>query len=132
MNKIIISGRPTKDPEIIRYDAEKDNSIMAKFRIAVKKAYPRGEKTADFFNCVAFGKQAAIVEKYIKQGIKLLLTGHMENNDYEVNGIKVYGYNLVIENIEFLDKKENAAPVTTDENGYMSVPDELMEEMPFR
>ena len=137
MNKIIITGRPVKDPEIMYYEAENGKNTMAKFRFAVQKAHPKGDKTADFFNCVAFGRLAETVEKYVRQGRKLLLTGRMENNDYEINSkpeiiTKVYGYNIIIESIEFQEKKEDTNHLVKDKNEYMSIPDELIDEMPFQ
>lgn len=131
MNKIILRGRPTRDPEIHYFNDEGGSKAAAKFNLAVNKTFKRGEKTADFFNCVAFGRQAKTVEDYVKKGMHLLITGRMENNDYEGDGFKVYGYNLVVESIEFLDKKENnnAAPVE-DEDGFLQITDD--EDMPFR
>ena len=132
MNLHIISGRPTRDPEINYYNPVKPDEAVARFVLAVPKAHPRGSNTADFFTCVAFGRQEKIVEQYVKKGVKIILIGRMENNNYEVDGVKVYGMNFVIERVEFAEKKESSSDVTVDEDGYMEIPEELANEMPFK
>lgn len=78
MNKVILMGRLTRDPEI-RYSAGDSQLQIARFGLAVDRKYKReGEPTADFFECTAFGKQAEFVEKYFRKGIKILLTGRIQ------------------------------------------------------
>ena len=109
MNKITLTGRPTADPQITYMQGEDGNKPLAKFRLAVNRIYKKGDKTADFFNCVVFqGRLVKLVEDYVKKGSFILVTGQMQNNDYETAGTKVYGYNLVVETIELLDKKGNS------------------------
>lgn len=129
MNLHILTGRPTREPEIVYYDPNDNNNFLTKFNFAVKKDHPKGENTADFFNCVAYGRVAKLVEKYVRQGIKIMITGRMENNNYEKDGMKVFGYNFIIEKVEFLEKKENEAPIQEDENGFMQVSEEVEKEM---
>lgn len=131
MNLHIISGRPTRDPEIYHYNPEKEDEAVAKFTLAVQKDHPKGSNTADFFNCVAFGRQEKLVEQYVKKGMKITLIGRMENNNYEVDGGKVFGFNLIIERIEFSEKKENSneVPVQVAENGFMQVSEEVEKEL---
>lgn len=131
MNKSFLMGRPTADPQITYTQGEEESKPIAKFRLAVNRIYKRGDKTADFFNCVVFqGRLVKLVEDYVKKGSRILITGQLQNNDYEVPGMKVYGYNFIVETIELLDKKKSGTEqVTEDENGFMQVPDEMVQEM---
>lgn len=130
MNKIILRGRPTRDPETYSYTSNGEQKPITKFNFAVNKTFSRGEKTADFFTCIAYGRQAVTVEKYVRRGMHLLITGRMESNDYEKDGYKVYGYNLIVESLEFLDKKENSqSEAQEDENRFLQLPDDA--EVPF-
>lgn len=142
MNKVILMGRLTRDPEI-RYSQGDNSMAIARFSLAVDRRFKRdGEATADFFNCTAFGKQAEFVEKYLKQGSKILVTGRVENNNYtDKNGNKVYSVQIMIEEMEFAESKAasgksnqarevNEGPVRTDADGFMSIP-QGFEELPF-
>ena len=101
MNKIILMGRLTKDPEIKYSQGEKPVAI-GRFSVAVNKKYKReGGPTADFFNCTAFGRQAEFIEKYLKKGSKVLITARLENNNYEKDGKTVYDNAIIVEEIEF-------------------------------
>ena len=97
MNKIILMGRLTRDPEVSYSNA--DNSIaITRFNLAVDRRFKSaGDSTeADFFNCIAFGKQAEFVEKYLKKGTKILLTGRIQNNNYtNKEGQKVYSMQII-------------------------------------
>ena len=106
MNKIMITGRLTRDPEI-RYTTGDNALCIAKMSIAVNRRYKReGQPDADFFNCVAFGKTAEVVDKYFKKGMKADITGRLENNHYtDTNGIKHYTEQISIEEIEFGESK---------------------------
>lgn len=130
MNLHILRGHTSTDVEIRTYhDDENGEKIMAKVNFAVNRRFRREEKSADFFNCVAFGRNAKTLKEHVKKGTHLLITGRMENNNYEKDGIKVYGYNFVIETIEFLDKKGNpiGEPVP-DGDGFMQISDEVLQE----
>ena len=138
MNKIILMGRLTRDPEI-RYSQGENSMVIATFSLAVNRRYKReGEPEADFFNCTAFGKQAEFVEKYLKQASKILLSGRVQNNNYtNKEGQKVYSVQIMVEELEFAESKgssdagtqHQAAP--TDNNGFMTIPEGLEEELPF-
>lgn len=136
MNKLILSGRPTREP-VISYSASEGEKqkVVARFMMASNKIFVReGEASADFIPCVAFGKPAKFIEEYVKKGMLLLVTGALRNNDYvNKDGVKVYGFQLVVDTVEILEKKnENAQPApTVDENGYMHMTDEEMADMPF-
>ena len=135
MNKTILMGRLTRDPEVSYSNA--DNSIaLARFNLAVDRRFKRtGDSAeADFFNCITFGKQAEFVEKYLKKGTKILLTGRIQNNNYtNKEGQKVYSMQIIAEEMEFAESKSapgRAEPQSGD--GFMNIPDGMEdEELPF-
>ena len=143
MNKVILMGRLTRDPEV-RYT---DGGVsIAKFSLAVDRRFKRDNgPTADFFNCTSFGKQAEFVEKYLHRGTKILLSGRIENNNYtNKDGEKVYSTQIVTEELEFAESKAAAdrsaqeyhEPTGTSASkvgdGFMNIPDGLDdEELPF-
>ena len=106
MNKVILMGRLTRDPEI-RY--AQDNSLpVARFTLAVDRRFKRdnSQQTADFISCVAFGKTAEFFEKYMKQGTKVCLEGRIQTNSYtKQDGSKAYSTDVVVENVEFAESK---------------------------
>lgn len=109
MNKVILMGNLTRDPEI-RYSQGENSLAIARFSIAVNRRFSRqGDTDTDFFNCTAFGKQAEFVEKYFKQGSRMLLTGRIQNDNYtNKNGEKVYSVQIIAEEIEFAERKSTA------------------------
>lgn len=139
MNKIILMGRLTRDPEV-RY-TPKDNTPVARYSLAVDKKYKRDDGiTADFFNIVAFGKSAEFTEKYLRRGTKMLITGRVQTGTYEKDGIKIPFFEVVVEEQEFAESKNtvssdsstnNSNGITTDEQGFMHIPDDFPEELPF-
>ncbi|MCR5055038.1 MAG: single-stranded DNA-binding protein [Lachnospiraceae bacterium] len=142
MNKIILMGRLTRDPEI-RYGAQ-NNTAVARFSIAVDRRFKReGQPTADFFNCTAFGKQGEFVEKYLKKGTKILLDGELQNDNYtNKEGQMVYGMQIIANSIEFAESKNaqgggsdyaqpDMAPAGDAGDGFMNIPDGIEEELPF-
>lgn len=116
MNKVILMGRLTRDPEV-RYGGS-SNMAIARFSIAVDRRFKRdGEPTADFFNCTAFGKTGEFVEKYLKKGTKIVLDGEVRNDNYtNKEGQKVYGFQIIANNIEFAESK-NATQNYNANNG---------------
>lgn len=133
MNKIILCGRLTKDPEV-RYSQGATQTAVARVSLAVNRKWKReGEPEADFFNCTAFGKQAEFIEKYLKKGSKVLVSGRVQNDNYtNKDGQKVYAVNIMIEEIEFAESKnagQQDRPAYTND-GFMSIPDGE-EELPF-
>lgn len=105
MNKVILMGNLTRDPEISY--SQSSNLAIARFSIAVNRRFAReGEDNTDFFNCTAFGKTAEFVEKYFHKGSRMLLSGRVENDNYtNKNGEKVYGVRIIAEDIEFAERK---------------------------
>ncbi len=147
MNKVILMGRLTRDPEI-RYSQSGDSPLaIARYTLAVDRRYKRdGEPTADFINCVAFGRQAEHVEKYYHQGLKVTISGRIQTGSYtNKDGVKVYTTEVVVEEQEFAESKaasdENRAgrsgstptpePSSDVSDGFMNIPDGIDEELPF-
>lgn len=141
MNKLILMGRLTRNPDI-RYSQGAESTVIANFSIAVDRKYARqnDEVKTDFFSCVAFGKQAEFVEKYLQQGTKMLVTGRVQNNNYtNRDGQKVYSVQVLVEELEFAESKSSngnnsnsgSSNNATDANGFMNIPTGLEEELPF-
>ena len=109
MNKVILMGNLTRDPEI-RYSQGENSLAIARFSIAVNRRFSRqGDTDTDFFNCTAFGKQAEFVEKYFRKGSRMLLSGRVQNDNYtNNNGEKVYSVQIIAEEIEFAERKSTA------------------------
>ena len=148
MNKVILMGRLTRDPEV-RYSQGDSQMAIARFSLAVDRRFKRqGETvTADFFNCTAFGKQGEFVEKYLKQGTKVVVTGRIQNDNYtNKEGQKVYSVQIIVEEIEFAESKNAAgggssfqnAPAGGNqepmmpEDGFMNIPDGIDNSLPFQ
>ena len=109
MNKVILMGRLTRDPEI-RYSAGESSTAVARYSLAVDRRFRRdGEANADFINCVAFGKTAEFAERYFHQGIKIAITGRIQTGSYtNRDGQKVYTTDVVVEEQEFAESKAAA------------------------
>jgi len=131
MNKVILMGRLTKDPEV-RYT--NGGKTIGSFSIAVDRRFKsEGQPEADFFTCVTFGKQAEFVEKYLKKGTKILLGGQIQNNNYEKDGVKHYNTQIVVDEIEFAEsKKSQSEGPSSKDDGFMTIPDDAGDELPFK
>lgn len=107
MNKVILCGRLTKDVEL-RYSSKDSSKAIARYTIAVDSGYGDYKRT-DFFNCVAYGKSGEFADKYFKKGLRVLVEGRIQNDEYEKDGKKSYFTNIIIESQEFADgnKGEN-------------------------
>ena len=138
MNKAILMGRLTRDPEI-RYSQSDSNMAVARFSLAVDRRFKKqgDEVTADFFNCTAFGKRVEFVEKYLKQGTKILVTGRIQNDNYtNKDGQKVYSVQVIVEEMEFAESKASAGQREKEDNnmpgdGFMNIPDGIDSQLPF-
>lgn len=143
MNKVILMGRATRDAEV-RYSAtEEKSTAVARMSLAVDRRFKReGEQTADFINCVGFGKIGEFLEKYGRKGTKFVVEGRIQTGSYtNKDGQKVYTTDVVIENIEFAESKssssssnepaEQPAPSPSSDDGFMNIPDGIDEELPF-
>ena len=148
MNKVILMGNLTRDPEI-RYSQGENSLAIARFSIAVNRRFSRqGDTDTDFFNCTAFGKQAEFVEKYFKQGSRMLLTGRVQNDNYtNKHGERVYSVQIMADEIEFAERKSTAdanasrgasnfgggapEPAMAADDDFMNIPDGIEDGLPF-
>ena len=139
MNKVVLMGRLTRDPEVRWTQGEKP-LCLAKYTLAVDRRFKReGEASADFINCTAFGKSAEFTEKYLRKGTKIAVTGRIQTGSYtNKEGQKVYTTDVVVEEQEFAESKNSAPQDTrpkpdpmTDTDGFMSIPDGIDDELPF-
>ena len=124
MNKVILMGRLTRDPEV-RYSSGDNSMAIARFSIAVDRRFRRqGENSeADFFNCTAFGRQAEFVEKYLHQGTKILVVGRIQNDNYtNREGQRVFSVQVIAEEIEFAESKNAQGGYNGGQGGYAPQP----------
>ena len=142
MNKVILMGRLTRDPEI-RYSQGENSMAIARYTLAVNRRFQRnGEQSADFISCVAFQHGAEFAEKYLRQGTKICVEGRIQTGSYtNKDGVKVYTTEVVIENQEFAESKNansgaqnNSRPVpgAASGDGFMNIPDGIEDELPFQ
>lgn len=137
MNKVILMGRLTRDPEV-RYTQGEKPMAIASFSLAIDRANKNkdgNEQTADFINCVAFGKNGEFAEKYLHKGTKVIVEGHIQTGSYtNRDGKKGYTTEVYIERIEFAESKlssennvqnEQSAPTATPNDGFMNIPDNV-------
>ena len=158
MNKVILCGRLTRDPEV-RYSQGAEPMAIARYTLAVDRRRGRSndpnEQSADFISIVAFGKAGEFAEKYLKKGTKMLITGRIQTGSYtNKDGVKVYTTEVVVEDQEFAESKNSSsnggnydnyansapAPASAQANdptpaaagdGFMNIPDGIEEELPF-
>lgn len=144
MNKVILMGRLTRDPEV-RYSQGDSSTAVARFSLAVDRRFKRqgDDQSADFINCVTFGKTAEFAERYLKKGTKIAGCGRIQTGSYtNKDGQKVYTTDIVLEEVEFAESK-NAAAQNTEfstmqrpepsqaADGFMNIPDGVDDELPF-
>lgn len=134
MNKVILTGRLTKDPDT-RYSQGNEPMCIARYTLAVDRRFKKdGEQNADFINCVAFGKTGEFAEKYYRKGTKIAIVGRIQTGSYtNQDGKKVYTTDVVVEEQEFAESKKSnePAPAPTDSDGFMKIPDGVEDELPF-
>ena len=120
MNQVIMSGRATGDPHI-RWTAGNNSTCVADFSIAVSRRFKKeGAPDSDFFNCTAFGKTAESIEKHVKKGTKILITGNIQNDNYEKDHVKHFTVKIIIDSWEFAESKKAAGEDSQEaEGGYM-------------
>ncbi len=145
MNKVILMGRLTRNPDI-RYSQGENASAVARYTLAVDRRFKRdGEQSADFIGCVAFGRAAEFAEKYLKQGTKICVTGRIQTGSYtNKEGNKVYTTDVVVEEQEFAESKnaqgnadayqpeQRPMPSAASGDGFMNIPEGIEEELPFK
>ena len=134
MNKTLLIGRTTKDPDI-RYTQNEQPMTIARFNLAVDRRFKKeGEQSADFISCVAFGKTAEFIEKYVFKGTKIAVEGRIQTGSYTNNdGNKVYTTDVVVEQVEFAGAKTDSKSAAKGSNDdFMNVADGLDDEgLPF-
>lgn len=145
MNKVILMGRLTRDPDV-RYSGADNQMAVARYTLAVDRRFKKdgGEDSTDFISCVAFGKTAEFAEKYIRKGTKLLVEGRIQTGSYtNKDGQKVYTTDVVVENSEFAESKQASSggdfrtesmpePVSAMGADFMNIPDGVEDEgLPF-
>ena len=142
MNKVILMGRLTRDPEV-RYSQGENAMAIARFTLAVDRRFRRDDASTDFIGCVAFGRNAEFIEKYFRQGTKALITGRIQTGSYtNKDGQKVYTTDVVVEDQEFAESKNAQSesgfqsasrpqPSAAIGDGFMNIPDGIDEELPF-
>ena len=143
MNRAILMGRLTRDPEV-RYSSGEKSMAIARYTLAVDRGFKRGgdsnEQTADFIPCIAFDKAGEFAEKYFRQGMRVLISGRIQTESYtNKEGQKVYTTEIIIDTQEFADSKgENTGgrskkqEANVDADGFMNIPDGVDDEgLPF-
>lgn len=141
MNKVVLMGRLTRDPDV-RYSQGQEPICIARYTLAVDRRFKKdGEPGADFIGCVAFGRLAEFAEKYLRQGTKVVITGRIQTGSYtNKEGHKVYTTDVVIEEQEFAESKKAAgegentqAPPSEQAppDGFINIPDGIDDELPF-
>jgi single-strand DNA-binding protein len=131
MNKVFLIGRLTKDVDT-RYTQGENAMAISRYTLAIDR---KGKDAGtDFINCVAFGKQGEFAEKYLRKGMKIAVEGRIQTGSYEKDGRKVYTTDVVVEAHEFCESKgqsEERPRMSTDEDGFMNIPDFAEGELPF-
>ena len=145
MNKVILMGRLTRDAEV-RYSQGDASTAVARFSLAVDRRFRRDgdDQTADFINCVAFGRTGEFMERFGRKGTKFLVEGRIQTGSYtNKDGQRVYTTDVVVEQVEFAESKasndNNGGYVPVDRpspsgaagDGFMNIPDGIDEELPF-
>ncbi|MCD7865329.1 MAG: single-stranded DNA-binding protein [Clostridiales bacterium] len=154
MNRVILMGRLTRDPEI-RYSQNDQSMAIARYTLAVDRRGRRdgndGQQTADFISCVAFRQQAEFAEKYLRKGMKIAVTGRIQTGSYtNRDGQKVYTTDVIVDDHEFCESKNanssgsgsysggfapasdnRPSPDNAVSDGFMNIPDGIDEELPW-
>ena len=153
MNKVILMGRLTRDPEV-RYSQGENSTAVARYTLAVDRRFTRrdggdNQQTADFIQCVAFGRSGEFAEKYFRKGLKVLVTGRIQTGSYtNQEGQRIYTTDVVVEDQEFAESKaasdnyqqnngsfapaDRPSPSAAVGDGFMNIPDGIDEELPFK
>ena len=149
MNKVILMGRLTRDPEI-RYSSGESQTAIARYTLAVDRRFKRqgDDQTADFISCTVFGRGAEFAENYLHQGTKIVVVGRIQTGSYtNKDGQRVYTTDVIVEEQEFAESKAAAAsngggyqqaapsrpePTQAAGGGFMNIPDASGEEVPFK
>lgn len=140
MNKAIVTGRLTREPEVRYSQTASGNMAIARYTLASDRKFKKdGEQNADFINCIAFGKSGEFAEKYLHKGTKIAVVGRIQTGSYtNKDGNKIYTTDVVVEEQEFCESKSaNANQQPADDrptagNDWMNIPDNIENELPFK
>lgn len=149
MNKVVLVGRLTRDPDV-RYSQGEKSTAICRYTLAVDRRFKReNEQNADFIPCLVFGKSAEFAEKYFRQGLRISVSGRIQTGSYtNKDGVKVYTTEVVVEEQEFAESRKEQAQNNSGQNnsdrsqnsyegsapggdGFMNIPDGIDEELPF-
>lgn len=146
MNKVILMGRLTRDPKVT-WTQGNPSTCIARYTLAVDRRFKTEGDSADFINCVTFGKTAEFADKYLHKGTKVVGCGRIQTGSYTNNeGKRVYTTDVVLDEVEFAESKaagqsnegnqnyngsSRPEPTPTDSDGFMKIPDGLEDELPF-
>ena len=143
MNKVILVGRLTRDPEV-RHPQNDSQAAVARYTLAVDRKFKRdNEPTADFIPCVVFGRSGEFAEKYFHQGMRISVSGRIQTGSYtNKDGVRVYTTEIIVEEQEFAESRAESEANRSgqqptkpeekvDENGFMNISEGLEEELPF-
>ncbi len=146
MNKVVLVGRLTRDPEV-RYSQGEHATAVARYTLAVDRRFRRdNEPTADFIPCVVFGRSGEFAEKYFRQGMRVSVSGRIQTGSYtNKDGVRVYTTEVVVEEQEFAESRAeseanrnsfsqpsaSSSPSVDAGDGFMNIPDGIDEELPF-
>lgn len=139
MNKVVLMGRLTKDPDV-RYTEGSESKAIARYTLAVdrKTKDANGNRQADFISCVAFGKSGEFAEKYLHKGLKICISGRIQTGNYtNKDGNKVYTTDVVVEEQDFCESKsadnttQTTAGTQSTMDSFMQIPDGIDEVLPF-
>ena len=144
MNKVVLMGRLTRDPDIRHSQSNGSDLAIARYTLAVDRRFSKNnsnEQSADFISCVAFRNNAEFAEKYLRQGIKICICGRIQTGSYtNKDGVKVYTTEVVVDEQEFAESKNASSnadnsnrpvPSAASGDGFMSIPDGIEDELPF-
>ena len=145
MNKAVLMGRLTKDPDV-RYTQDAQPMCIARYTLAVdRRGKKDGQQTADFISCVAFGKAGEFTEKYLHKGMKICVAGRIQTGSYtRQDGQKVYTTDVVVAGQEFCEGRSandvahnystpspQGSGTSAALDGFMNIPEGIDEELPF-
>ena len=139
MNKVILMGRIVRDPDVRYSQGANGSTAVARYTLAVDRKFKQeGQPTADFINCIAFGKLGEFAEKYLRKGVKIAIVGRIQTGSYKnKDGNTIYTTDVVVEEQEFCESKSsnqsqnNDRPQASQDNSWMNIPDGIESELPF-
>lgn len=137
MNKVILMGRVVRDPEVRYSNGANGSTAVARYTLAVDRKFKQeGQPTADFINCIAFGKLGEFAEKYLHKGVKIAIVGRIQTGSYKnKDGNTIYTTDVVVDEQEFCESKpqsnSQSQPTPSNNDGFMSIPDGVDDGLPF-